>query len=138
MTFERAMDLTLADGVVIRGSLTQSDDDVRVLLASRRLGVVVAHAARDRPNVLETLYGVSLRGHATAIVDARVHPTTDVLTTKDASGVCRAWRRDARGDIEIVDETRTPTRLRRSNALEGSDAEGARRARRALTPEIAT
>ena len=105
MTFERAMDLTLADGVVIRGSLTQSDDDVRVLLASRRLGVVVARAARDRPNVLEKLYGVSLRGHATTIVDARVHPTTGVLTTKDASGVCRAWRRDARGEVEIADET---------------------------------
>ena len=88
----------------LRGQFHGYRSDRRAHVGSPAGGLPL-RAARDRPNVLEKLYGVSLRGHATTIVDARVHPTTGVLTTKDASGVCRAWRRDARGEVEIADET---------------------------------
>ena len=138
MTFERAMDLTLADGVVIRGSLTQSDDDVRVLLASRRLGVVVARAARDRPNVLEKLYGVSLR-------DTRPRSWTRACTRRRACSRRRTRpecveRGDATRAAKSKSPTkrRTPTRLRRSNAREWKDVDPAHRSRRALTSEVAT
>lgn len=39
------------------------------------------------------------------IVDVCVYLMMGVFMMKDVFGVCRAWRRDARGEVEIVDET---------------------------------
>lgn len=105
MSLERkTMTASFDDKVVIRGSLTQSKDDICIAIASRNFGIVVARVDSNRPNILEQLHNVALRGHASNIVDMRVHSQNEELVTIDASGVRNVWRRDQTGALSVSDE----------------------------------
>ena len=99
--FGRTRPLSFDDYIVARASLTRRRDDARFVLASSAFGVVAARTRRDRPDALEEVYRVSLRGHAADVVDARTHPTMDILVTVDAAGATLTWsRREETGELD--------------------------------------
>ena len=103
-TLEHSISPTFEDAPTVRASLRGTTDDMRVLLASHRFGVIIARTKAHNSDVLECLCSVQLGGHETAIVDMRRHPTEDVLVTLDASGACKIWKRNTRGAIDLLDD----------------------------------
>ena len=125
-SLEHLISPTFEDAPTVRASLRGTADDMRVLLASHRFGVIIARTKVHNSDILECLCRVQLGGHETNIVDACRHPLEDVLATLDASGACKIWKRNARGVIELLDSMSDHLPIHCSGIAWGESVDGRR------------